>query len=551
MRHRQTMKNWIAALFLTAVATLSAQASETGRHADIEYLSKAMPANHNNLFHTLREEEFEKALDRLNVTYSDLDRDSVRFEVSRILSDLRDGHAFLAGMIPPLGSEFDPLPIDIYLFSDGLYIRSADPAFARLAGARVLAIGPLSAEKAFARAAELVTYDNEMTLKSRTPYYLQSLKVLHHIGATHDPAAVSMTVKKEGITEVVSLGRLQGDPPHFPFGLVEHTNWQDANPLPLDERALWQRHPDRLLWHHFEAASGIFYLQYNNFEDPEASSLETELANIANEMENLEIEKFVLDVRLCRGGETPLVRTLTKWLLANPQVNRRDQFFVIIGRRTFSSGQLLINALDQYSDAIFVGEPSGASPIFYANARPNTQLESKGITILLPIKYWQTTEEDDLRLWHAPDIAEDLSFSDYRSNRDPALEAVRKFSGLPDLTEILKESFKQQSGTEKARAAYRAFITNPQNRYWETEGLLNNLGYEYLVADKPDEAITVFSLNTESHPSSANAFDSLGEAHMAKGNTAKAIEFYEKSLELQPTNDNARHQLEILKSDAN
>ena len=72
--------------------------------------------------------------------------------------------------------------------------------------------------------------------------------------------------------------------------------------------------------------------------------------------------------------------------------------------------------------------------------------------------------------------------------------------------------------------------------------------HEALVSKKMlDEAIAVFALNVESYPNSANTHDSLGEAYMKAGQKAQAIESYEKSLELNPGNDNAVAMLKILR----
>lgn len=76
---------------------------------------------------------------------------------------------------------------------------------------------------------------------------------------------------------------------------------------------------------------------------------------------------------------------------------------------------------------------------------------------------------------------------------------------------------------------------------------LNNLGYQLLGEDKIDEALAIFQLNTEMFPQSSNAFDSLAEAYMKKGETERAIALYQHSLALNPNNDNAVEMLKQLK----
>nr|WP_315203670.1 serine hydrolase [uncultured Flavobacterium sp.] len=72
------------------------------------------------------------------------------------------------------------------------------------------------------------------------------------------------------------------------------------------------------------------------------------------------------------------------------------------------------------------------------------------------------------------------------------------------------------------------------------EYILNTKGYEYLSQKNYDKAIDIFTMNTFVFPKSANAFDSLGETYMNKGDKDLAIKHYEKSLQLNPNNGNAK-----------
>ena len=80
------------------------------------------------------------------------------------------------------------------------------------------------------------------------------------------------------------------------------------------------------------------------------------------------------------------------------------------------------------------------------------------------------------------------------------------------------------------------------------EAQLNMLGYILLRNQMIKEAVEIFKLNTEAYPESANVYDSLAEGYLANGNTRLAEENYQKSLELNPDNQNAREMLNKLKS---
>lgn len=116
------------------------------------------------------------------------------------------------------------------------------------------------------------------------------------------------------------------------------------------------------------------------------------------------------------------------------------------------------------------------------------------------------------------------------------------------LGEELGEKYRK-SGLDSALMHYADLKTEYYGRgaYDFGENALNEFGYEILGNDDIEGAIAVFALNTEAFPESGNVWDSLAEAYMESGNKESAIKYYEKSLELNPDNQNARDMLVELK----
>jgi CubicO group peptidase (beta-lactamase class C family) len=80
-----------------------------------------------------------------------------------------------------------------------------------------------------------------------------------------------------------------------------------------------------------------------------------------------------------------------------------------------------------------------------------------------------------------------------------------------------------------------------------TEAQMNRLGYELLYSVKRvKDAVEVFKLNVEDFPESSNTYDSLGEAYVVDGNDELAIKNYQRSVELNPKNDNGIQALKKL-----
>jgi tetratricopeptide (TPR) repeat protein len=253
----------------------------------------------------------------------------------------------------------------------------------------------------------------------------------------------------------------------------------------------------------------------------------------------------VLDLRLNRGGNGTLNRPLVRSLVGMRKLEGKGKLFVLIGRSTFSAAQFLVNDLEQYTDAVFVGEPSGGKANSYGDSRKIT-LPHSGLTVRVSTLWWQEDPRDS-REWKAPDIAADLTSHDYRNNRDPAWEAARGYWPEPSLADRMREALK--AGTvEDALGRYREHRRNPRHRYADNEEDLNSLGYELLEARRFDAAIAILELNAREHPRSANVYDSLGEAYLLAGQKERAARTYRRLLELDPGNANARNVLQQLGS---
>lgn len=78
------------------------------------------------------------------------------------------------------------------------------------------------------------------------------------------------------------------------------------------------------------------------------------------------------------------------------------------------------------------------------------------------------------------------------------------------------------------------------------ERFINWNAYAVQYASGLEAGLAIFELNTRQFPKSALAWSELAEAWLAKGNKTKAIEFYQKTLSIDPEWANAKRQLNRL-----
>jgi formylglycine-generating enzyme len=115
--------------------------------------------------------------------------------------------------------------------------------------------------------------------------------------------------------------------------------------------------------------------------------------------------------------------------------------------------------------------------------------------------------------------------------------------------ESASETIEKQIEAEGVDAAINAFEEmkqQPQGTCYVSRDELNDLGYKLIEADQIEAAIKVFKLTTEEFSYSANAFDSLAEAYLTKGDHGKAKKYYKKAVELNPHNKASQKKLKEL-----
>lgn len=259
------------------------------------------------------------------------------------------------------------------------------------------------------------------------------------------------------------------------------------------------------------------------------------------------MEKLVIDVRLNGGGNNYKNKPVITGIIESKKINKPGQLFVIIGRRTFSACQNLVNEFSNYTNAIFVGEPTAENINFYGDNR-RVDLPRTGIPVFLSFAWWQDKPQWENADWLSPQLAVDMSFDDYKTNKDPALDACLHFTG----TDIVLDPFRHLQDLfmagkfKEVESEAMKMVADPKYRYMDFETKLNDAGYRLLNDNQTEGALFVFQLNTRLYPKSANVWDSFAEANWKAGKIDKAIEYYNKAIELDPTGstgENSRNKL--------
>jgi CubicO group peptidase (beta-lactamase class C family) len=131
--------------------------------------------------------------------------------------------------------------------------------------------------------------------------------------------------------------------------------------------------------------------------------------------------------------------------------------------------------------------------------------------------------------------------------RDANDETLVSTFAKMDNDEKIPVDFLLESNFEGAMNAYSALMKQNLNDPAINEDNLDRLGYNFLNRNKTKLAQDVFKVNMTLYPESFNVYDSYAEACMEMGEIELAILNYNKSLSMNPQNNNAKEMLKELK----
>jgi tetratricopeptide (TPR) repeat protein len=286
-------------------------------------------------------------------------------------------------------------------------------------------------------------------------------------------------------------------------------------------------------------------VQYNEVGDKSTETVAQFFDRVATFVNRRRVDRLVLDLRMNGGGDNTLNAPVIRAIGRMPAIDRRGHFLAIIGRQTFSAAQNLVNALEKYTDVIFVGEPTGSPPNMYGDATP-VRLPNSGVSVYVSTVWWQDLDARDHRRWTAPEIAAELTAEDFRENRDPALDAALTAGPQPRLADRMLDPL-ERGDTALARRRYDAYVADARHVYLDTERALAGLALRLARARRSGPAVWVLELNVAEHPGSGEAFEHLGEAYALAGRKDLAAASFERALALDPRNFEAERRLRALR----
>ena len=360
---------------------------------------------------------------------------------------------------------------------------------------------------------------------------------------------VSFTFEKDGKQFKQALKIMpKGERVPVKYSLIQaDENWLEARNK--GEKPLYLKHlKDKIYYFEHLPEQNAVYVRHSQIQHDPNEDTEVFYKRVFKYIKENNIEKLVIDVRLNGGGNNYFNKPVIKEIIKSDQINQVGNLFVIIGRRTFSACQNLVNEMSNYTNAVFVGEPTAENINFFGDTRTVILPNSK-IPVYLSFAWWQDKPQWENNQWMPPHIAVDMSFEDYKTNKDPILEAALSYSEdnyILDPMNYFTNLF-MKGEIEKLKSEAARMVNNKNYRFFDFEGQFNRAGYNLLGSGQVQQAIFVFQMIADLYPQSANAWDSLADGFLKAGDKEKAKSLYQKAISLDNNGSISKNVKEKLK----
>lgn len=387
---------------------------------DIRFLKTRFETTHYDLFSVIDKTLWDKQIDHLTNNINDLEDFEIIVKLMEIVASIKAGHSYV---IPPFSGEyhFHQLPIQLTEFNDGIYIKQVKENDADIVGYELLSINGIELSTVIDSVQKVSNPENAIMKRSTSLFYLTLTEVLAAYDLTNDLDSINLTLRtKDGAVLEKTLKSIPFSP-EIVSKRSTLNGWVSMNEKSTSPLPFYLKYPEESHWYEYIPETGMLYVQLNEIRNSETSTLKDFGEQLITISKNNNVSAIVLDLRFNNGGNGLLNKDFLLNLLEIKQVKTPGQFFTIIGNRTFSAAMLLASQLDQYTETIFIGEPTGGKPSHFGDDN-HFVLPNSGLISSAAQTYWQSPVSYDNREWIAPKIHISMTSDQYLNNVDPVIK---------------------------------------------------------------------------------------------------------------------------------
>ena len=137
----------------------------------------------------------------------------------------------------------------------------------------------------------------------------------------------------------------------------------------------------------------------------------------------------------------------------------------------------------------------------------------------------------------------------YDDNNHGSVAFIAEYDALRFLFEGYYASFSKIRNVGELKTQYQNFSKETKVNFLPPEKVVREVANIPLFFNKNDLVQEYYQLNIDNYPKSPTAFENMGQLWLKKGDKKRALEYYEKSLKLNPLNKDVEKQIIDLKKE--
>ncbi|MDT0607591.1 hypothetical protein [Croceitalea rosinachiae] len=497
---------------------------------DLRYLQKIVNQQYPFLFKKVSQSAFNDEVESFYKAIPSMEQHEVVVGFSKIIALFKYGHTRMAYSDSPV--QFHSIPVEFYRFKDGLRIKSAREEYQSLLGAKVKAIEGVPIEEVIKAVYPTVPVENAMFFDAYGLRHMTIPEVLHAQGITDKlDLIITLTLEKDGKQFDYEIEAKTSLWPPMHYGEIrpdsDWVNGRDKSTTPN-----YLKNFDRIYYYEYLEGSKTVYVRHSRIQNDEIEEVEDFYNRVFEFINTNEVDKFVLDVRLNGGGNNFLNKPIITGIISNKKINQPGKFFVITGRRTFSAAQSLINEIDNYTNVLFVGEPSSENINFYGDNK-RVVLPKSGLPVYLSFAWWQDKSQWQNADYIKPHYSVEMTYEDYISNQDPLLKHVLDFDSHNFVMDPMKylNKLRKNGNLNQVRKEAKRMVNDKAYSFIDFELEFSGAG-AVMLGNNNQGALFIFELASELFPDSQNSWGNLAQAQMELKDFKSAKQSYKKVLSI-------------------
>jgi hypothetical protein len=312
---------------------------------DLPYLANEIKTKHRDPYHLISKVRFDADLAAVESRIPSMKNYEVVVGLQRLAALIGDGHTFV-----DTSKLYQRLPIEVFWFGNDLRVVRAAPEYKTAIGTKIVRVGSTEISEVKRQLQVLISQgESEWFVMDRSAGLITQIEPLAALRIIPYSDTAAFTFETDSGSRFTL--QLRAEPPVESRSLV----------MLSDHISLPFQHPEAPLWFTYLPDSQTLYVDFRSYED-----LQQETKPLWESIAQHPVRRMIIDMRWNGGGNYVHGREyLVSKITFMPQVNRAGHLFVITGRRTFSAGMTNVTDFRRETEAIIVGEPTGARPNGY------------------------------------------------------------------------------------------------------------------------------------------------------------------------------------------